>query len=160
LSIAYERITNRRIDFTQKLSTEIVRCNDVIVVENLSIKGMSQALKLGKSVMDLGYSRFISQLKYKSLWNGKILIEADKWFASSKLCSKCGYKKSDLQLSEREWICPNCETKHIRDHNAGRNLVNYGLRELGLERPEIACGDTKHPVLQEMSVVESGILCL
>lgn len=102
VNLIHERITNKRKDFTHKLSTELVRNNNVIVVEHLSLKGMSQALHLGKSVMDLGYSEFVRQLSYKSLWNNKTFIQADKWFASSKTCSVCGYKKSDLQLSDRE----------------------------------------------------------
>jgi putative transposase len=136
VNLIHERITNKRKDFTHKLSTELVRNNDVIVVEHLSLKGMSQALHLGKSVMDLGYSEFVRQLFYKSLWNNKTFIQADKWFASSKTCSVCGYKNKDLQLSDREWGCPNCGTDHDRDQNAGINLKNYGLRDLGLGQPE------------------------
>jgi putative transposase len=132
VNIVHEKISNCRNDFTHKLSKKLVTENDVIVIENLNLKGMSQCLNLGKSVMDLGYSEFVKQLQYKSLWNNKLLIEADKWFASSKLCSKCGYKKSDLLLSDREWICPNCNTHHFRDMNAGQNLVNYGKNILDL----------------------------
>lgn len=132
----HEKITNSRKDFVSRLSTKLVRENDVIVVENLSLKGMSQALKLGKSVMDLGYSEFVRQLEYKALWNNKTFLRADRWFASSKLCSYCGYKKKDLQLDDREWDCPNCGASHSRDTNAGQNLRNYGLKELGLKRPE------------------------
>jgi len=149
VNLIYERITNKRKDFTQKLSTELVKNNDVIVVEHLSLKGMSQALHLGKSVMDLGYSEFVRQLSYKSLWNNKTFIQADKWFASSKTCSVCGYKKSDLQLSDRDWICPNCGTDHDRDQNAGINLKKYGLKELGLGQPKIK------PVETSMHKVES-----
>ncbi len=149
VNLIHEIITNKRKDFTHKLSTELVRNNDVIVVEHLSLKGMSQALHLGKSVMDLGYSEFVRQLSYKALWNNKTFIQADKWFASSKTCSVCGYKKSDLQLSDREWECPNCGTDHDRDQNAGINLKNYGLKELGLGQPEIK------PVETSMHKVES-----
>jgi len=136
VNLIHEIITNKRKDFTHKLSTELVRNNEVIVVEHLSLKGMSQALNLGKSVMDLGYSEFVRQLSYKSLWNNKTFIQADKWFASSKTCSVCGYKNKDLQLSDREWKCPNCGTDHDRDQNAGINLKNYGLNSLGLGQPE------------------------
>ncbi|MFA5652368.1 MAG: transposase [Candidatus Paceibacterota bacterium] len=149
VNLIHEKIANKRKDFTHKLSTELVKSNEVIVIENLSLKGMSQALKLGKSVMDLGYSEFVRQLQYKSLWNNKILIEADKWFASSKTCSFCGYVKKDLMLQERTWICPNCGKKHNRDENAGINLRNYGLEFLGLEQPDIK------PVETSMHKVES-----
>lgn len=77
--------------------------------------------------MDLGYSLFIKRLEEKANDLGKSVIKADKWFASSKTCSTCGYVYKDLALSEREWICPNCGTHHLRDMNAGQNLRNYGL---------------------------------
>jgi putative transposase len=137
VNLIHEIITNKRKDFTHKLSTELIRNNEVIVVEHLSLRGMSQALNLGKSVMDLGYAEFVRQLSYKSLWNNKTFIQADKWFASSKTCSICGYKNKDLQLSDRFWKCPNCGTDHDRDQNAGINLKNYGLNNLGLGQPEI-----------------------
>jgi putative transposase len=143
VSLVHEKIANKRKDFTQKLSTELVRNYDVIVVEHLSLKGMSQALNLGKSVMDLGYSQFVHQLNYKSLLNNKVFIQADKWFASSKTCSICGFKKTDLLLSDREWKCPNCGTFHDRDQNAGMNLKNYGLNELGLGQPEYTPVESK-----------------
>ncbi len=160
----HEKITNSRKDFVSKLSTKLVRENDVIVVENLSLKGMSQALNLGKSVMDLGYSEFVKQLEYKALWNNKTFIRADKWFASSKTCSYCGYKKKDLQLDDREWICSNCGATHNRDQNAGQNLRNYGLRELGLvptERREFKPVESKTKASGKTEVSlddEAGIL--
>jgi putative transposase len=120
----HEKIRNKRKDFNHKLSLKLVRENDVIVVENLNLKGMSQCLNLGKSVMDMGYGQFVSMLKYKSEWNEKTLVLADKWFASSKLCHVCGNKKKDLMLNEREWDCPVCGTHHQRDLNAAINLVN------------------------------------
>lgn len=148
VSKVHEKITNSRKDFTQKLSTKLVQENDVIVIETLSLKGMSQALNLGKSVMDLGYSQFIHQLQYKTLWNNKTLIEADKWFASSKTCHFCGFVKKDLLLQEREWYCPNCKTHLNRDCNAGKNLKNYGLKELGPGQPKIK------PVEKQVSTLE------
>jgi len=133
----YEKISNSRKDFSQKLSTKLVQENDVIVVESLNLKAMTQCLNLGKSVNDLGYGEFLRQLQYKALWNNKILIEADKWFASSKTCSKCGYVHKNLQLQDRMFNCPSCGFEIDRDQNAGVNLRNYGLKELGLGRPEI-----------------------
>jgi len=143
VNLIHEIITNKRKDFTHKLSTELIRNNEVIVVEHLSLKGMSQALNLGKSVMDLGYSEFVRQLSYKSLWNNKTFIQADKWFASSKTCSICGFKNKDLQLSDRDWKCPNCGTDHDRDQNAGQNLKNYGLNNIGLGQPKIKPVESK-----------------
>lgn len=133
----HEKIRDTRRDFTHKLSHKLTHENDVIVIESLSLKGMSRALKLGKSVHDLGYSEFVRQLQYKSLWYGPILIEADKWFASSKTCSKCGYVYSQLKLGEGSWECPKCRTTHHRDQNAAKNLVEYGRKFLGMGSPEV-----------------------
>ena len=136
VNLLYEQIANKRKDFTQKLSTKLIRENDVIVVESLNLRAMAQCLNLGKSINDLGYGAFVNQLQYKSLWNNKILIEADKWFASSKTCSKCGYVHKNLQLSDRVYECSNCGHTLDRDQNAGINLKNYGLKILGLGQPE------------------------
>jgi putative transposase len=127
----HEKIANKRRNFNHQLSHKLIMENDCIVVENLNLKGMSQALNLGKSVMDLGYSAFVSQLLYKAEWNDKTIILADRWFASSKTCSVCGYVKKDLMLQERKWICPICGKNHERDQNAAINLNNLSntLRE-------------------------------
>lgn len=132
----HEKIKSKRSDFTHKLSKDLVQRYEVIVVEHLSLQGMSQCLNLGKSVMDLGYSEFIHQLRYKSLWGNKLFIQADRWFASSKTCSICGQINKDLQLSDRSWECENCGTQHDRDRNAGQNLKNFGLENIGKAIPE------------------------
>jgi putative transposase len=122
----YEKITNTRKDFNGKLSRQLINENDVIVVEDLNLKTMAQSLNLGKSVNDLGYGQFRFMLKYKAEEAGKVFIEANKWFASSKTCHVCGFIKKDLALSERDWVCPSCGEHHHRDTNAAVNLVNYG----------------------------------
>ena len=127
INLINEHIANQRKDFTHKLSRKLVNNNDVIVVETLSMKAISQSLKLGKSVMDLGYSEFIRQLQYKCNWYGKHLVMADKWFASSKICHCCGYKYKNLTIDERKWVCPNCGTVINRDENAAINLRNLGI---------------------------------
>lgn len=131
----HEKITNSRVDFNRKLATELTSKYDAVCIETLSLKGMSRALKLGKSVHDLGYSEFVSKLKQKAEETGTHVIQADKWFASSKLCNICGYHNKDLMLHERKWTCPQCDTEHIRDVNAGINLRNVGLEILGLGKP-------------------------
>lgn len=127
INLLNEKITNQRTDFIHKLSKQLIDNYDVIVVEALNLKAMSQALKLGKSVMDLGYSQFINQLQYKCDWYGKHLVQADKWFASSKICHNCGFKYKDLTLSERKWVCPNCGASIDRDENAAINLKQLGM---------------------------------
>lgn len=123
----HNHIKNQRLDFTHKLSRKLVEENDVIVVESLNLKAISGSLKLGKSVMDLGYSEFITQLQYKCDWYGKHLVVADKWFASSKICHNCGHKYKELTLKDRKWVCPKCGTTIERDENAAINLKNLGM---------------------------------
>jgi putative transposase len=89
-------------------------------------------LKLGKSVMDLGYASFVNKLIYKAKWQDKTVLLADKWFASSKTCNICGYVNRDLRLQDREWICPSCGTRLLRDQNAAINLKNL----VGLGQPD------------------------
>ena len=85
---------------------------------------------LARSIQELSLSHFKSMLKYKSVWYGRTLIEIDQWFASSKLCSVCGYKNVNLTLKDRVWACPDCGTAHDRDFNAAINIENEGLRIL------------------------------
>lgn len=125
INFIYYHIVNRRNNFTQKLSSKLVKENDIIVVESLNLKEMSK-YNLGKSICDLGYSKFIKQMQYKTEWQGKHLIFADKWFASSKICHNCGYKYKELTLSERKWTCPNCHSVIDRDLNAAINLKELG----------------------------------
>ncbi|MGB4405771.1 MAG: transposase, partial [Sphaerochaeta sp.] len=132
VAIVHETITNSRADFNRKLATYLVNNYDAVCIETLSLKGMSRALRLGKSVHDLGYAEFVSKLRQKAEETGTHIIQADQWYASSKLCNICGYKNSALRLHERTWTCPNCGAEHSRDENAGKNLRNVGLDILGL----------------------------
>ena len=127
INLIKEKIFNKRKDFSHKLSLQVVRQNDVIVVENLRLQQMSQTCHFGTTVNDLGYSQFINQLRYKCEKYGKHFIQADRLYASTKTCHICGYKNKSLTLKDREWICPNCNTKHDRDINAAMNLKNLGI---------------------------------
>ena len=131
----HEKIANSRLDFNRKLATRLTSEYDAVCIETLSLQGMSRTLHLGKSVYDLGYANFVSRLKQKAEETGTHVIQVDKWFASSKLCSNCGYKNSALTLKDRNWICPTCGAEHSRDENAGNNLRNVGLGKLGLGKP-------------------------
>lgn len=119
----HEKITNQRKDFLHKLSRQIANVYDIVCVEDLNMKNMSQSLNFGKSVMDNGWGMFTSYLSYKV----KKLIKIDKWFPSSKTCHVCGYKNDNLTLSDRDWTCPDCGTHHDRDINASINILNQGL---------------------------------
>ena len=134
LARLHENIANKRKDFNEKLSSKLIKENDIIVIESLSMKDMAKFRKWeerkdgkdknnhGKSVNDLGWSYFVNRLKTKAEEQGKIVIEADKWFASSKTCNICGYVNKDLTISERSWICPRCGEEQSRDENEAKNL--------------------------------------
>lgn len=101
----HERIRNKRTDFLQKLSTEIIRNNDTVCVESLNISGIKQNGCLGKSISDAGWAEFIRMLKYKGEWYGKNIIEIGMFEPSSKTCSNCGYHHKELTLKDRTWDC-------------------------------------------------------
>lgn len=114
----------------QKKSRQIANAYDVVCIEDLDMKAMSQGMHFGKSVSDNGWGMFTDYLQYKLEEQGKKLIKVDKWYPSSKTCHVCGYQKEDLKLSEREWTCPICHTRHDRDRNASINIKEEGMRML------------------------------
>ena len=107
------------------------RKNNAMVVENLNMKGMSQALNFGKSVGDNGWGMFLRMLEYKLMFLGKQFLKIDKWFPSSKTCSKCGNVKKKLKLSERSYKCECCGIEIDRDYNAALNIKNIGKELMG-----------------------------
>ncbi len=110
----------------RELSTRLVRENQTIVVEDLSVKNMVKNPKLARHISDCAWSEFVNQLDYKCQWYGRTLVKVDKWFPSSKRCGHCGHIVESLPLSVREWTCPECGTVHDRDLNAAKNLLAAG----------------------------------
>ena len=109
-----------------KLSKKVSKEYNAVVVEDLNMKGMSQALNFGKSVGDNGWGMFLRILEYKLMFLGKQFLKIDKWFPSSKTCSKCGNVKEKLELSERSYKCECCGIEIDRDYNAAVNIKNIG----------------------------------
>jgi len=113
------------------VTTQIVRENQTICVEDLSVQNMMKNHCLSKSIADASWGEFLRQLKYKSEWNERTLISIGKFFPSSKTCNKCKFiNQEDLTLKDREWICPNCGEKLDRDLNASINILEQGLNNL------------------------------
>ena len=129
LAKVHEKIRNQRKDFQHKLSFKLVQEYDVIAVESLNMKAMSQYPNFGKSTMDNGYGSFLTKLEYKAEREHKIFVMIDRFFPSSKKCSCCGKMKEELSLSERIYIC-NCGNQMDRDINAAINIREEGRRML------------------------------
>ena len=122
----YTKITDARTDYLHKLSTRLVRENQTIVVEDLSVKNMVKNPKLARHISDCAWGEFVNQLDYKCQWYGRTLVKVDKWFPSSKRCGHCGHIVESLPLNVREWTCPECGMHHDRDLNAAKNLLAAG----------------------------------
>jgi putative transposase len=126
----YERVSNSRQDFLHKLSYKLVSDSQAVIVESLHVKGMVRNHNLAASISDCGWGMFTNFLAYKLERKGAKLVEIDRWFPSSKLCSNCFYEMDEMPLDIREWTCPNCGTHHDRDGNAAINIRAEGIRML------------------------------
>jgi putative transposase len=124
----HERTANLRSNFAHQLTHRLMQY-PVLCLENLSIVGLAKT-KLAKSMLDAAFGETVRQWKYKSLWNNRHALQADRFFPSTRLCSECGHKNDNLSLSDREWTCPGCKTLHHRDFNAALNLRAEGLKQL------------------------------
>jgi len=134
----HARIADRRSDFLHQLSTRIIRENQTICVESLSVKAMVKHPTLAKAIGDVGWGQFVRQLTYKAAWYGRTLVAIDKWYPSSKRCSDCGHVLGSLSLDVRRWACPECGSAHDRDVNAAKNVLAAGLAVS-------ACGEAVRP---------------
>ena len=149
------RIWNIRQDFLHKLTSDLTRRYNTICVEDLKVSGMLRNHRLARAISDVGWYEFRRQLEYKAAMRGNNLVFADRFFASSKLCSNCGYKAEQMPLSVRQWKCSCCGAEHDRDVNAAINL-----RNLAVSSTVTACGEESSGLLataSETSLGEAGI---
>src|SRR2546429_472346 len=134
----HARSADRRRDYQHKLSTKLIRENQVVCVESLQVKNMVQNHRLAKAISDVGWGEFVRQLDYKAQWYGRTLVKIDKFYPSSKRCHHCGHVLDSLSLDIRHWVCPECQMEHERDINAAQNVLAAGLAVS-------ACGETVRP---------------
>ncbi|MEO6637974.1 MAG: transposase [Ginsengibacter sp.] len=122
----YYRISCIRKNAIHQATTFIVKKYDRIIIEDLNVKGLIRNSKVSQAISDVSFGEIARQLTYKAAWKGKETVKADRFFASSKICSDCGHKKETLKLSDRNYKCENCGLTIDRDLNAAKNLANFG----------------------------------
>ena len=122
----YARIADRRRDHLHKLTTRLVRENQTLVIEDLTVRNMVRNHCLARAICDAAWHEFRSMLEYKAAWYGRDVVVVDRFFPSSRLCSTCGMLQDKMPLSVRAWTC-DCGTSHDRDVNAAKNLLAAGL---------------------------------
>ena len=145
------RIFNIRHDTLHKVTTYLAKNHSKIVIEDLNVSGMLRNKRLARAIVDVGFYEFRKQLKYKCKWYGSELVVVSRTFPSSKLCSRCGHKKQELSLSEREYHCEECGLQIDRDLNAALNLVAVSMPET-----ENACGEDVRLVADSMNMQEAA----
>jgi putative transposase len=153
LSKLHARIANIRKDALHKLTTHLTRTYGSIGIEDLNVSGMIKNRRLSRSIMDMSFFEFRRQLEYKSKMTGSTVVIVNRFYPSSKKCSKCDYKSDILPLNVRVWTCPNCGTEHDRDMNAAINLKN-----MAASSAVTACGEMVHQdrsVKQEHNVIST-----
>ena len=157
----HEQVSNSRADFLHKLSKKLVNENQVVVVENLNVKGMVRNHNLAKAISDVGWGMFVNFLAYKLEKKGGKLVEVDRWFPSSKLCSNCYHQVDKMPLDLREWTCPHCNTRHDRDGNAATNIRAEGIRLLQVDGTSISAnGGEVRPKGGRKSVLRHSLVKL
>ena len=129
----FEQITNKKDAYINYVVNELLARFDTVFMENLNVQGMLRNHHLAKAIQDVGFYKFKETLVNKAHVNNKQVVFINRFYPSSKTCSVCGYKKQDLRLSDREWVCPKCGTKHDRDINAAVNILLEGQRILTAE---------------------------
>ncbi len=157
---AHTKVRDARADFLHRTSTRLVRDHDLIVIEDLNIKGMVRNRCLARAISDAGWGEFRRQLEYKAQRFGRHLVVIDRWFPSSKTCSACGHLLAELSLSTRHWTCPDCGARHDRDVNAAKNILAAGraVSACGADVSHSGSSRVRSAAKQEARPVRAGVL--
>ena len=131
-----EKIRNRKLNFLHDVTNHLIDENQVIVMEDLNVKGIVRNHKLAESISEVNWGEFRRILAYKAAWHGRQLVFIDRFYPSSKRCNHCGYIYKELTLKDRQWVCPECGSMIDRDYNAALNILEEGERIIGLSSPE------------------------
>lgn len=139
--------------YYHQITNKLIRENKTIAIETLRVKNMMKNHKLARAISDASWGMLVQMLEYKCNWYGRELVKIDTFFPSSKQCSNCNHIKEELKLSEREWICIECEKKHNRDFNASQNILNEGLRIIRDKNTRSGLGGhaNRHPVSKQVN---------
>ena len=152
LARLHAKIANIRNDALHKLTSDLTRRFNIIGIENLNVRGMMKNHRLARSIADMSFYEFRRQVEYKSNRRGGIVFVANRWFASSKICSCCSYKLDVLPLSVRQWSCPACHVQHDRDCNAAINL-----KMMAVSSTVSACGEEGAGLYRKMKVKPASV---
>lgn len=151
----HEKIASCRLDTLHKVSHQLVNENDLIVCEDLNVKGMIKNHKLSKHIADASWGNFVTLLQYKCDWYGKELVKVNRFYPSSKTCGDCSWINQELKLSDREWTCKSCGVVHDRDVNASRNILKEGLKNISAGTVEYTDGDSNKTSVKKSKSVKS-----
>ena len=136
----YYKWTNRKNNKIQnayhQLSKYLITQYDIIAMENLNIKGMFKNKKWAPKLQKISLYKLLNMIKYKAEWYGKTFIQVNRFYPSTKTCNTCGYKNKNITLKTRQWTCPICKTKHHRDINAAKNILNESIKQNNLIKKE------------------------
>jgi putative transposase len=156
LARLHARIANIRQDVQHQLTTTLTRQFHTIGIEDLNVKGMAKNRRLSRAINDMGFFEFRRQLEYKSAMRGSQVVVADRWYASSKICSHCGEKRESLPLSVRRWTCQHCQSHHDRDVNAAMNLRNMAVSSTASVCGEKGSGSGRKTKTKPVSVKQKA----
>ena len=145
-----QKIRNKKLHYLHQVSNQLVSENQIICMEDLNVKGMMKNHNLAESIQEMNFGEFKNLLTYKCLQYERQLVFINRFYPSSKICHCCGYVNKSLKLSDRQWVCPECGFLIERDYNAALNILDEGIRIIGLSSPEFTLVD--YPTMDDKEI--------